>query len=159
MSQEITVSCLCSAENPTGYGQDHVHYDCNQQFGFCKREEPDRVLLRGLFARGIGVSLEEQVFYHLALHAQGLFTAAACLERRDEPVWSAGLPGGDSAARWAEREGSGCNGLFTRACVSNADRPRRVTKRGVLRAYEYPASTEGSRGEFDRWFPHGMGGR
>ena len=101
------------------------------------------------------------MFYHLALHAQSLFTAAACLERRDELVWSVGLPGGDSAARWAEREGSGCNGLFTRACVSNADRPRRVTKLGerrdaILRAYEYPASTEGSRGEFGRWFPHGM---
>jgi DNA-directed RNA polymerase specialized sigma24 family protein len=36
----------------------------------------------------------EQVLYRLALHAQSLFTAAACLGRRDELV----LPGGDSAA-------------------------------------------------------------
>jgi hypothetical protein len=36
----------------------------------------------------------EQVLYRLALHAQSLFTAAACLRRRDEPV----LPGGHSAA-------------------------------------------------------------
>jgi DNA-directed RNA polymerase specialized sigma24 family protein len=34
------------------------------------------------------------VLYRLALHAQSLFTAAACLGRRDELV----LPGGDSAA-------------------------------------------------------------
>jgi DNA-directed RNA polymerase specialized sigma24 family protein len=34
------------------------------------------------------------VLYCLALHAQSLFTAAACLGRRDELV----LPGGDSAA-------------------------------------------------------------
>jgi hypothetical protein len=117
MSQEITLSCLCSAENPTGYGQDHVHYDCNQQFGFCKREEPDGGLLRGLFARGIGVSLEEQVFYHLALHAQSLFTAAACLERRDELVWSVG-------PRWRQcREMGGTRGqrvqwtLHARVCI------------------------------------------
>ena len=36
----------------------------------------------------------EQVLYRLALHAQSLFIAAACLGRRDELV----LPGGDSAA-------------------------------------------------------------
>jgi hypothetical protein len=36
----------------------------------------------------------EQVLYRLALHAQSLFTAAACLGRRDELV----LPGGYSAA-------------------------------------------------------------
>jgi hypothetical protein len=36
----------------------------------------------------------EQVLYGLALHAQSLFTAAACLGWRDELV----LPGGDSAA-------------------------------------------------------------
>ena len=36
----------------------------------------------------------EQVLYRLALHAQSLFTAAACLGRRDELV----LPGGDSGA-------------------------------------------------------------
>jgi hypothetical protein len=36
----------------------------------------------------------EQVLYRLALHAQSLFTAAACLGRRDELV----LPGGHSAA-------------------------------------------------------------
>ena len=35
----------------------------------------------------------EQVLYRLALHAQSLFTAAACLGRGDELV----LPGGDSA--------------------------------------------------------------
>ena len=35
----------------------------------------------------------EQVLYRLALHAQSLFTAAACLERAQ-----AVLPGGDSAA-------------------------------------------------------------
>ena len=34
----------------------------------------------------------EQVLYRLALHAQSLFTAAACSGRRDELV----LPGGDS---------------------------------------------------------------
>ena len=36
----------------------------------------------------------EQVLYRLALHAQSLFTAAACLGRHDELA----LPGGDSAA-------------------------------------------------------------
>jgi hypothetical protein len=36
----------------------------------------------------------EQVLYRLALHAQSLFTAAACFGRCDELV----LPGGDSAA-------------------------------------------------------------
>ena len=36
----------------------------------------------------------EQVLYRLALHAQSLFTAAACLGQRDELV----LPGRDSAA-------------------------------------------------------------
>jgi hypothetical protein len=35
----------------------------------------------------------EQVPYRLALHAQSLFTAAACLGRRDEPV----LPDGGAA--------------------------------------------------------------
>jgi hypothetical protein len=35
----------------------------------------------------------EQVLYRLALHAQSLFTAAACLERAQVV-----LPGGDSAA-------------------------------------------------------------
>jgi hypothetical protein len=35
----------------------------------------------------------EQVLYRLALHAQSLFTAAACLERAQVI-----LPGGDSAA-------------------------------------------------------------
>ena len=34
------------------------------------------------------------MLYRLALHAQSLFTAAACLGRRDELVF----PGGDSAA-------------------------------------------------------------
>jgi hypothetical protein len=47
------------------------------------------------------------------------------------------------------------------ACVSNADRPRSVTnaeKNSILRAYGYPANMGKSTGEFDRWFPHWMGG-
>jgi hypothetical protein len=48
-------------------------------------------MLRTFFAPKSGF---EQVLYRLALHAQSLFTAAACLGRRDELV----LPGGHSAA-------------------------------------------------------------
>ena len=46
-------------------------------------------------------------------------------------------------------------------CVSNADRPRSVTKSekgAILRAYGYSANTNTSTGEFDHWFPHWMGG-
>jgi hypothetical protein len=47
------------------------------------------------------------------------------------------------------------------ACVSNNDRPRKVTnseKNAILAAYGYPANTKKSTGEFDHWFPHWMGG-
>jgi hypothetical protein len=47
------------------------------------------------------------------------------------------------------------------ACVSNIDRPRKVTeaeKVAILAAYGLPASTDKSRGEFDHWLPHWMGG-
>jgi hypothetical protein len=47
------------------------------------------------------------------------------------------------------------------ACVSNADRPRRVSdgeKNAILAAYGYPPDTAKSSGEFDHWFPHWMGG-
>jgi hypothetical protein len=48
-------------------------------------------MLRDAFRAEVGF---EQVLYRLALHAQSLFTAAACLGRRDELV----LHGGHSAA-------------------------------------------------------------
>jgi len=47
------------------------------------------------------------------------------------------------------------------AYVSNADRPRSVTnseKNAILAAYGYPANTDKSKGEFDHWLPHWMGG-
>jgi hypothetical protein len=47
------------------------------------------------------------------------------------------------------------------ACVSNVDRPRRVTeaeKKAILAAYGLPAGTDKSTGEFDHWLPHWMGG-
>ena len=47
------------------------------------------------------------------------------------------------------------------ACVSNGDRPRKVTtkeKNAILKAYGYPANTDKSTGEFDHWLPHWMGG-
>jgi hypothetical protein len=46
-------------------------------------------------------------------------------------------------------------------CVSNQDCPRKVSmkeKNDILAAYGYPADTDKSTGEFDRWFPHWMGG-
>jgi hypothetical protein len=49
----------------------------------------------------------------------------------------------------------------SQACVSNQDRPRKVTKaekEAILAAYDYPANTDTSTGEFDHWFPHWMGG-
>jgi hypothetical protein len=49
----------------------------------------------------------------------------------------------------------------SQACVSNQDRPRKVTKpekAAILAAYDYPANTDTSTGEFDHWFPHWMGG-
>lgn len=49
----------------------------------------------------------------------------------------------------------------TLACVSNADRPRKVTdaeKKAIFAAYGWPASTDPSSGEFDHWLPHWMGG-
>ena len=48
------------------------------------------------------------------------------------------------------------------ACVSNVDRPRRVTeaeKNAILAAYGLPAGTDKSTGEFDHWLPHWMGDR
>jgi len=47
------------------------------------------------------------------------------------------------------------------ACVSNADRPRKVKesdKKAILASYGLPADTDRSSGEFDHWFPHWMGG-
>jgi hypothetical protein len=47
------------------------------------------------------------------------------------------------------------------ACVSNVDRPRRVTeaeKNAILAAYGLPAGTDKATGEFDHWLPHWMGG-
>lgn len=47
------------------------------------------------------------------------------------------------------------------ACVSNADRPRKVTeaeKKAISAAYGLPADTDRSSGEFDHWLPHWMGG-
>jgi hypothetical protein len=49
----------------------------------------------------------------------------------------------------------------SQACISNTDRPRRVTtaeKNSILAAYGYPANTKKSSGEFDHWLPHWMGG-
>jgi hypothetical protein len=49
----------------------------------------------------------------------------------------------------------------SQVCVSNQERPRKVTKRekaAILAAYGYPANTDTSTGEFDHWFPHWMGG-
>lgn len=46
-------------------------------------------------------------------------------------------------------------------CVSNEDRPRSVTtpeKNAILAAYGYPPNTDKSKGEFDHWIPHWMGG-
>lgn len=47
------------------------------------------------------------------------------------------------------------------ACVSNANRPRKVTdaeKKAILAAYGWPANTDPNSGEFDHWLPHWMGG-
>jgi hypothetical protein len=49
----------------------------------------------------------------------------------------------------------------SQACVSSQDRPRKVTmaeKAAILAAYNYPANTNTSTGEFDPWFPYWMGG-
>ena|SRR5713226_3745736 len=49
----------------------------------------------------------------------------------------------------------------SKACVSNRDRPRKVTdseKDAILTAYGYPANTDKASGEFDHWLPHWMGG-
>src|SRR5882672_11177641 len=47
------------------------------------------------------------------------------------------------------------------ACISNGERPRHVTpheKDTILAAYGYPPGTDKSKGEFDHWLPHWMGG-
>src|ERR1035441_5049171 len=47
------------------------------------------------------------------------------------------------------------------ACVSNVDRPRRVTeaeKKAILAAYGLPAGTDKATREIDNWLPHWMGG-
>jgi hypothetical protein len=49
----------------------------------------------------------------------------------------------------------------SQACVSNHDRPRKVTKaekEASLASYDSPANTDTSTGEFDHWFPHWMEG-
>ena len=46
-------------------------------------------------------------------------------------------------------------------CKTNEDRPRKVTdaeKKAILAAYGYPGDTDKSKGEFDHWMPHWMGG-
>jgi hypothetical protein len=49
----------------------------------------------------------------------------------------------------------------TLVCISNQDRPRRVStseKESILKSYGYRSGTDKSTGEFDHWIPHWMGG-